>query len=610
MGWLYEYFKKHIFFIPKFAPYNLMRGNLTKFMRKSKIGTLRLFQGLVCLSLLLCCNIAIATVLESHDIRASFIDDYNRYYHHFKDSQQLHPEAITVKDDVDQVAYAITLAQFYVDKFDGENEKSEQLYVEALKKARSLGDQDLLAFVLTQRGYYYYRIRRISLAMPSMLEAVFLVDRNRTIAPPFSAEVYKQIGYFLGTIGDYEQADIFLCRSLSAIDSGSRSERAALLDNRGLYALRVKDTTRAEKYFVEAMQLAQAENDIIRQAKIYGNMALMEWGRNNRQLAIAHFERDLQLSKGKGNELNRLYAVNLLARLLLDEGRLHDAKNYIAQVRAFAETHDNLIVHRNTMHQLLLDIAVMEKDEEAEVLQRRRLYAMQDSLNLFDGENVTKQTRWLAEQKRITERLLDTDKKYVLEKQKLNYLLTVGGLLLLSVAFVGLILYRNRKRERLQQQALLLHFEKEAKVLDDKLSNAEEAIAVYHRSAEQKDHLIKELKDAAIKTISTSVAPNDVPLSKLLTSHLLTEENWMQFKRSFAQAYPIFYCELKDNFPELSDSNLRIVLLWKLDLSTAEISNVLGITNDAIKKAKQRLRKKIGEERYEIFRALLAQPLS
>ncbi len=579
-------------------------------MRKSKIGTLRLWHGLVCLSLLLCCNTAVATVLESQDIRASFIEDYNRYYHHFKDSQQLNPEVVTVKDDVDQVAYAITLAQFYVDKFDGENEKSEQLYAEALKKARLLGDQDLLAFVLAQRGYYYYRIRRISLAMPSMLEAVFLVDRNRKIAPPFSAEVYKQIGYFLGTIGDYEQADIFLCRSLAAINAGSRSERATLLDNRGLYALRLKDTTRAEKHFAEAMQLAQAENDIIRQAKIYGNMALLEWGRNNRPLAIAHFERDLQLSKGKGTELNRLYAVNLLARLLLDEGHLKEAKAYIAQVRAFAETHENLIVHRNTLHQLLLDIAVMEKDEETEVAQRRRLYAMQDSLNLFDGENVTKQTRWLADQKKITERLLDADKKYAFEKQKLSYLLTVGGLLLLSAAIVGLILYRNRQQERLEQRALLLHFEKETKVLDHKLSDAEEAIAGYHRSAEQKDHLIKELQKAAVNDISASAVQNELPSSKLLTSHLLTEENWMQFKRSFVQEYPDFYRELKDNFPELSESNLRIVLLWKLDLSAAEISNLLGITNDAIKKAKQRLRKKIGEERYEVFRILLAKSLS
>jgi len=262
------------------------------------------------------------------------------------------------------------------------------------------------------------------------------------------------------------------------------------------------------------------------------------------------------------------------------------------------------------MHQLLLDIAVMEKDEETEVMQRRRLYAMQDSLNLFDGENVTKQTRWLADQKKITERLLDADKKYAIEKQKLSYLLTVGGLLLLSAAIVALILFRRRQQESQEHRELLLHLKKETKVLDHKLSDAEEAIAIYHRSAEQKDHLIKELQDAAVSKISVSDVQNDVPSSILLTSHLLTEENWMQFKRSFVLEYPDFYRELKDNFPELSESNLRIVLLWKLDLSTTEISNVLGVTVDAIKKARQRLRKKIGEERYEAFRILLAKSLS
>ena len=46
------------------------------------------------------------------------------------------------------------------------------------------------------------------------------------------------------------------------------------------------------------------------------------------------------------------------------------------------------------------------------------------------------------------------------------------------------------------------------------------------------------------------------------------------------------------NFPNLTDSNLRIIFLQKLGLNNVETAQILGITTDAVKKAKQRLKKK------------------
>ena len=75
----------------------------------------------------------------------------------------------------------------------------------------------------------------------------------------------------------------------------------------------------------------------------------------------------------------------------------------------------------------------------------------------------------------------------------------------------------------------------------------------------------------------------------------MTDENWNNFKREFKKEYGPFYETLMTDYPELKDSNLKIIILQKLRFSNSEIASLLGITTDAVKKSKQRLKKKLGE---------------
>ncbi len=55
-----------------------------------------------------------------------------------------------------------------------------------------------------------------------------------------------------------------------------------------------------------------------------------------------------------------------------------------------------------------------------------------------------------------------------------------------------------------------------------------------------------------------------------------------------------FQLQLKSRFPELTPYDLRLCTYLKSNLSTKEIAVLLNITPDSVKKAKHRLRKKIG----------------
>ncbi|WP_437919301.1 tetratricopeptide repeat protein [Sphingobacterium sp. LRF_L2] len=540
-----------------------------------------------------------------------FVQLFRDYHQRFeKENEQQETWELTsteMQDALTSIAYQINLAKFYAERIGKENEKSRKLFDDVVEKAKLLPGKEVLTFALAQRGYYYYRMRKISLAMPDIIEAVFLLERNPKMEPPFSSEVYKQIGFFLGTIGDYEAANHFLRESLRNVGSADAKDRASLLDNIGYYTLKLKDTIGAQRYFEEALKVAVEKNDDIRHAKVLGNLALIAWGKGDKELAVDYFLNDVNLSVAKGDELNALYATNLLAKLLLEEGRVKEAKSYLKKVASFAESHENLIVHRHTVHQLLLEIAIKEGDEKNEVEERRRLYIMQDSLSMFDGENVTKQTAWLTERKMITERLKETNASYFIERKKSRWLIGIGGfVIVVSTAFYVFIMRRNKRRQA-EDQFRMRNLVRETTVLDEELHRATLSLVEVNSSLEEKEFLIQNLENKLrlLEQHRDKSVSIDENLVELLASHLRTEDNWNQFRKAFVSVYLEFYQDLIATFPELSESNLRVIFLWKLNLTTQEISSLLGVTPEAVKKSKQRLRKKLGDERYQHFLSLL-----
>jgi hypothetical protein len=82
-------------------------------------------------------------------------------------------------------------------------------------------------------------------------------------------------------------------------------------------------------------------------------------------------------------------------------------------------------------------------------------------------------------------------------------------------------------------------------------------------------------------------------LSRLVNSSILTEDDWREFRQLFDKVYPGFFIRLKDKMPDLSPADIRLLALTKLQISTRDMAAMLGIGPDAIKKSRQRLRKKI-----------------
>jgi hypothetical protein len=74
---------------------------------------------------------------------------------------------------------------------------------------------------------------------------------------------------------------------------------------------------------------------------------------------------------------------------------------------------------------------------------------------------------------------------------------------------------------------------------------------------------------------------------------ILTDRDWSKFKNLFNSAYPKMDYVLQSNNLELTDGELRILMLYKMDLGKFRIGEILAVSPESVRKAIYRLKKKI-----------------
>ncbi len=69
--------------------------------------------------------------------------------------------------------------------------------------------------------------------------------------------------------------------------------------------------------------------------------------------------------------------------------------------------------------------------------------------------------------------------------------------------------------------------------------------------------------------------------------------NWKEYEVHFEKVHPAFIPNLIKNYPELTDNETELCTYMKLNMTTDEIIALTHKTKDALKKSKQRLKKKL-----------------
>lgn len=478
------------------------------------------------------------------------------------------------------------------------NPVSTSLFKKALLSAKQINRKDLELWVTVQYGFYLYTYRKYELSFSLFMSAIKYLDETVDEDVIQVSETYKKTAFFLMTAGNYEKANEYLLLAKKYAVPNS-SELASITDNLGLNSTNLNNLIKAEKYFKETLVIAEASKDTLRYGKALGNLAAIKFKQKKYDTAMVLLNQDIAISKKLENTQNTIYALVLLGKVYLAKGNLKEANERLQFAKDYAQTKSYLKSSAYEINSLILEITKKTGDHQTELIARRNLEELKAALTYLDGKEAIMKVGWQMEKKKLE--LSVQEEKAEREKEALIKIITLVGCLLLVVLIAFVIRYYQQqiKNEKADYDKKILSISLDKVNSEQKLNANHQTLESYKAYLEEKNSQIEKLEIEISKIKKSSavyLATYSTKMQNLLDSHLMDNNSWQDFKRLFTATYPTYQEYLSINFPKLTDSHLRIVFLSKLEMNNVEIARILGLTIDGVKKAKQRLRKKYGDQ--------------
>ena len=199
----------------------------------------------------------------------------------------------------------------------------------------------------------------------------------------------------------------------------------------------------------------------------------------------------------------------------------------------------------------------------------------------------------------------------LLQKEKEINAWKIAGLLagLLAMGVFAFFIVQKRKKDRLL-------FEKERIIQNDKREKAEMELESKQKELTAKvlqlahkneflshlEHQISHLKE----NVDQSVIQTSSRISRLIRRDIESDTQWEQFSQEFSSIHQGFLGRLAEKFGTFTKSEVRLISLLKMNMTSKEIADIMGISDDGVKKARYRLRKKMNLEDSELQGYLLS----
>lgn len=488
-----------------------------------------------------------------------------------------------------QILYYALLANGFSSFFDKINSRSEYNYLKSIEESKKLNDPSLMIWTQLNYSKYLYFYCQIDKLIPIVLNTMDKCDQTDPSEMILPEETFKFFGWIMSTVED-RSAIGYYKKSMQYMKTPS-SESAGVLNAIGNCYFRNKDLANAMHYFNKSEAMALKVGDSVRYAKILGDKALIYEEKGNLKDAVHLLKQDIFYSQKFKIDKNEMYASILLAKILL---KLKDTDKVEEILDRAGNIASSKSYYRSSLKEVIeLKLSILNgKNPEKELLLRRQLKQIDEYLLSTNGNTVLQRSHWLIQKKKYEN---DTN-KIRLELEQGERMKKIYILILILTISLSIVLYHSLNKKL---KAKRIKLENDRLLFEQKLNDASSDIDAYTEYLENKNKQISILEnELEVIKITTSRHLNDEKrkLQEMLSTHLMTDENWNAFKREFINQYTDFYNAIMENFPELKESNLKIIMLQKLDFNNYEMSNLLGVTIDAVKKSKQRLKKKLGDK--------------
>lgn len=403
------------------------------------------------------------------------------------------------------------------------------------------------------------------------------------------AEALLQIGIIYQNTDDHQKAvDIFKETIILYDKVENQQTKAQALNYIANSYINLKKFDEAEAYSKESLEISKKLKYKANIARTYKQLGFLEYEKGNFNKAITYYTKSYNLWLEVGSTNNQ-------ARTLLDIGKSYIGnKDYQTAIKYLNKSID---LAKQTNDTDVLGRAFYEKSIALEKLGKYKA-----SLAIFKENKKINDSIFTTERGKATQELktiYETEKKeqqIVFQENEINLLeekakvsnlqkLLLGSGLTLSLIAIGFGFYGFRqkiKRNKVEKEKL-----------DNELAFKKKELTTHALHLAKKNEVLENLKQQAQELKSEQNIGGYQHLIRTIDFDLQDDNNWENFSNYFQQVHKDFNSRIKKQYPKISASELRFLSLVKMNLSSKEIASILNISNEGIKKARYRVRKKL-----------------
>ncbi|NCI48286.1 tetratricopeptide repeat protein [Sediminibacterium roseum] len=471
----------------------------------------------------------------------------------------------------------------------GINPLSTKLHNDAIKMAERFRLPLMVGLCTHRLGRYYYNFKNYPFAFEYMLRADNIFRELGYDEVPDIAEILFFVGSTYYEMGDYERAESFLQNVQKQKKIGKYVQKQSL-NTLALIHRQQGDTVNALLYFEKTLAASVKQDDPVWMGISYSNIASIYFHQGRFAEAYPLLRTSTQLSLTHKQYPDAYGNLLLMARIEILQNRLQQAQQKIDSAIALQQ-YVNTPIARKQLYEA--EVLLYEKtNRQAKALEaQRKLLLVKDSLSISKDQQAYQKILLRMETER---HLNDIDKLEADARSsaiKRNAVIVVLALLVL----VLLLLY-NRNRLKARTDAAALQAEKLR--AEEQLKNARQLLQNFTENTRQKNELIEKFS-AELQRLKGNLTGDPLyeerlkNFDRLVHSTILTDTEWNSFRELFDKVHKDFFTRLEQKLPGLSLNDTRLISLVKLSLNNREMARMMGMDENAIAEAKQRLREKI-----------------
>lgn len=494
------------------------------------------------------------------------------------------------------------------------------LLKELVTEARQKKDPLIEASCLQQIGQIFYNYGNYSQAVDHLLQAekIFRHENQKE-------KLAKNLNLLGRVYYSNKQAELAgkLFAEALALNSQLKNRQGMALTYGNIGHLYEKKLLYDSAFLFQTKALAiyHQAGDSMGMAKIFENIGSIyeDWGKFDS--ARSCFEKALTINREYNDEISQIEILNNLGDVYRKTGHYNDGLFFTRQALNLAD---------KTQSQYQLASAYRDMARGHELLQHydSAYYYNELSRGLVEDIYSTSNNRQIA----LLETVYEVDMKnnqiaqLALDK-KITVISTIAGIAIIALLTGLSIVVISRQRLKIsKEKAINIQntqiYEKNNELMQVELRNKqleEEKLksTLEMRSKElsahtlhliQKNQLLEELRSRLNEIITDEKRDQRKQLKQLAQKINLNfnhDAYWDDFRAIFDQVHQTFFTNLKQHSDHFTPAELRMVALLRMNLNSADMATLLGISQDSLRVSRYRLRKKLNLQEGESLTAFI-----